>query len=715
MGNVRDEKRREEKIAKLGGQKNNSRSFDAGSIDPTDAIPSGQKDVLASNDMPSSGPGRQLTIRKSSLKKKKKKDQTNLQEKRGSQVPIDIPLEIQQESDGQALTAMSDKVDEYYYGIRIFPGQDPAQVWVGWVTTQYHFYNQAFNASQGERKCRYAEVDHHGITVDSVEYKNCFMMNAAELLQNIQDVTNTKVSGTLIGCIVDTSIGELTFQVAGQDTGIKFKLEPGAMLFPAAFVTPTATEILQFELGRIKYTFPLSAAMFKSCQKSLIPFCPPRLTVERLEPVYWARVITVIKNHVAGWSVLCDDPVRIMTVYVPEKDESFDVLEIIEKPDMLDFHRQTLNLYCKLASHGNQKVAHILCRHVDEDQIMYAVKSHYLSGPMRQGFHDLLIALHLKTHASARQSMSREYVIPLVKNLENKNVFDPDTETRYPQLMGEVHSMLSVMVAEPVKTHFNRDEEMKLLPPTISFDALKSHVMSAMESATRHAVMNCRDLIGGNNLNHFEPLLKLFDCLLVIGLITDTELEFLLKLIHPSAFDPNYETGTTQKGLTEISLAEGVKVQLVSILDHICDVQLRHRVESLVSFTEGFVGELQQDQCKRYMEIKQTDMPPAEAAKKTKEFRCPPKEQMFRLLMCKVSKCSEHIIHQNTPNIQVKDEKEDLLDDEVEYDQCPMAENLQQQLRDFCGMLVRKIGNGEECDNDEQLALIETEEGSWVG
>lgn len=65
-----------------------------------------------------------------------------------------------------------------------------------------------------------------------------------------------------------------------------------------------------------------------------------------------------------------------MIVYIPEKDQSFDVLEMIENSETLDFHRQTLNLYCKLASHGNQKVAHILCRHVDEDQIMYAIKNH---------------------------------------------------------------------------------------------------------------------------------------------------------------------------------------------------------------------------------------------------------------------------------------------------------------------------------------------------
>lgn len=63
-------------------------------------------------------------------------------------------------------------------------------------------------------------------------------------------------------------------------------------------------------------------------------------------------------------------------VHVPERDMSYDMLELIEYQDLLVFHRQTLNLYCKLAAHGNQKVAHILCMHVDEDQLMYAVKNH---------------------------------------------------------------------------------------------------------------------------------------------------------------------------------------------------------------------------------------------------------------------------------------------------------------------------------------------------
>jgi ryanodine receptor 2 len=181
-------------------------------------------------------------------------------------------------------------------------------------------------------------------------------------------------------------------------------------------------------------------------------------------------------------------------------------------------------------------------------------------------------------------------------------------------------------------------------------------------------------------------------------MIKDDEMVEVLRLIHPAAFDESYKPGTTTKGLAEIDLAEGVKLQLVNILDHICDIQLRHRIESFVSFTDGFVGDLQQDQCQRYLDIKQTDMPPAEAAKRTKEFRCPPKEQMFRLLKCKI-----------------KDDGSDvLLDDEVEYDRCPMSESLQETLRDFCAMVVAKVGNKVQEEDRAGEMINAEEESSWV-
>lgn len=81
-----------------------------------------------------------------------------------------------------------------------------------------------------------------------------------------------------------------------------------------------------------------------------------------------------------------------------------------------------------------------------------------------------------------------------------------------------------------------------------------------------------------------------------------------------------------------MKMAEGAKLQMCYLLHHLNDIQLRHRVESIIAFSHDFVGELQTDQLRRYIEIKQSDLPSAVAAKKTREFRCPPKEQMNAIL-----------------------------------------------------------------------------------
>lgn len=44
----------------------------------------------------------------------------------------------------------------------------------------------------------------------------------------------------------------------------------------------------------------------------------------------------------------------------------------------------------------------------------------------------------------------------------------------------------------------------------------------------------------------------------------------------------------------EVNLAEGVKLQLCSMLNHLADIEMRHQVESLIAFSEGYVGEAQQ-------------------------------------------------------------------------------------------------------------------------
>lgn len=34
---------------------------------------------------------------------------------------------------------------QYHHSVRVFAGQDPSCVWVGWVTPDYHYYSNNFN------------------------------------------------------------------------------------------------------------------------------------------------------------------------------------------------------------------------------------------------------------------------------------------------------------------------------------------------------------------------------------------------------------------------------------------------------------------------------------------------------------------------------------------------------------------------------------------
>lgn len=63
------------------------------------------------------------------------------------------------EMEGDILEYCSlENIDEYYFGVRIFPGQDPNHVYVGWVTTNYHYYDKSFDISK-VRKVTFNRVD----------------------------------------------------------------------------------------------------------------------------------------------------------------------------------------------------------------------------------------------------------------------------------------------------------------------------------------------------------------------------------------------------------------------------------------------------------------------------------------------------------------------------------------------------------------------------
>nr|XP_017105956.2 ryanodine receptor isoform X3 [Drosophila bipectinata] len=585
-------------------------------------------------------------------------------------------------------------INEYFYGVRIFPGQDPTHVYVGWVTTQYHLHSREFNKNKVRRGSVYIEDDYE-MAIERIDRQSCYVVRADELFNEVtQDASGKGASqGMFVGCFVDTATGIIRFTCEGKDTSHRWMMEPDTKLFPAIFVEATSKEILQIELGRTPTTLPLSAAVLPTSDKHINPQSPPRLKVQCLRPHQWARVPnTALQVHalklsdIRGWSMLCEDPVSMLALHIPEEDRCIDILELIEMDKLLSFHAHTLTLYAALCYQSNYRAAHALCQHVDQKQLLYAIRSEYMSGPLRQGFYDLLIALHLESHATTMEVCKNEYITPLGPEL--KELYSED----------EMQHSLRSLVTESVRPQLRMTEITEPIPnidqlysPKFPLEVVRQFVMEALKDAVEINQVHNRDPIGWTNENLFLPLIKLTDRLLLVGVLTDEDVQRLLVMIDPETWDAAFERegkDEHRKGLLTMKMAEGAKLQMCYLLHHLYDTQLRHRVESIIAFSHDFVGDLQTDQLRRYIEIKQSDLPSAVAAKKTKEFRCPPREQMNQILCFK--------------NLEADDQ-----------DNCTCGLELRGRLGDFHDSLMQKVSLNalQEPDGVEGAAIEEIKTG----
>nr|AHW99829.1 ryanodine receptor [Sogatella furcifera] len=563
-------------------------------------------------------------------------------------------------------------INEYHYGVRIFPGQDPTHVYVGWVTTQYHFFANEFNQSK-VRKVTVRTLDEFSRVNESVDRQSCYMVRADELFNEVTNDSSGKGAsqGMFIGCFMDAATGYITFTCEGKETSHKFKMEPETKLFPAIFVEATSKEILQIELGRTSTTLPLSAAVLQNSERHVNPQFPPRLKVQCLKPHQWARVPNVsLQVHalklsdIRGWSMLCEDPLSMLALHIPEEDRSIDILELIEMEKLLSFHAHTLTLYAALCFQSNYRAAHTLCSHVDEKQLLYAIRSDYMSGPLRQGFYDILIALHLESHAYTMEVCKNEFIIPVGQDL--KDLYED------PEMCHSLRSLKTESVLPTMKMTDKAevvDNIRSLYSPQFPLDVVRDFVMAALDEAVQINQLHNRDPVGGSNENYFLPLLRLVDRLLLVGMLRDEDVMKLLIMFNPETWDTSFEKDGKdehRKGLLHMKMAEGAKLQMCYLLHHLCDIQLRHRVEAIISFSIDFVGDLQADQLRRYIEIKQSDLPSAIAAKKTREFRCPPREQMNAILGFK--------------NLE-----------EGDTENCPCGDELRERLNSFHEQLMHKV------------------------
>ncbi|XP_035990568.1 ryanodine receptor 1-like, partial [Fundulus heteroclitus] len=212
----------------------------------------------------------------------------------------------------------------YYYSVRIFAGQEPSCVWIGWVTPDYHQYDPNFDLSK-VRNVTVTVGDDKGNIHDSMKHSNCYMVWGGDLVSNQQ--TRFSQEDMVIGCLVDLATGLMTFTANGKEINAFYQVEPNTKLFPAVFIQPTNQNMAQLELGKLKNIMPISAAMFRSERMNPVPQCPPRLDVQMLTPVIWSRMPNnFLKPEVGklserlGWMVECVEPLIMMALHIPEEN-----------------------------------------------------------------------------------------------------------------------------------------------------------------------------------------------------------------------------------------------------------------------------------------------------------------------------------------------------------------------------------------------------------
>ncbi|XP_030074236.1 ryanodine receptor 1 isoform X4 [Microcaecilia unicolor] len=655
----------------------------------------------------------------------------------------------------------------YYYSVRIFAGQEPSGVWVGWVTPDYHLYDMNFDLN----KVRTATItmgDDKGNIFNSIKRSNCYMVWSGEYSNNTQQARISN-EDLVIGCLVDLATGLMTFTANGKEINAFFQVEPNTMLFPAVFVLPSSQNLLQFELGKLKNIMPISAAMFRSERKNPVPQCPPRLDVQMLTPVVWSRMpnefLQVETSRVSerhGWMVECIHPLTMMALHIPEENRCIDILELSEHQYTLTFHYHTLKLYCAVCALGNNRVAHALCSHVDEWQLLYTIESCHLSGLLRCGYYDLLISIHLESAKRSRLTMNNEFIVPMTDETKSIRLFPEKS-----RLHGLPGVGMSTCLRPPL--HFSHpsfvsiSSDQYLLSPCIPLDVLKTKAINMLTESVQDGGQHTRDPVGGSVEFQFVPVLKLISTLLIMGVFEDEDVKHILKMIEPNVFgEPKEEVAEKEpelsieeekekteeeqeeekgeeerkegeqeeeekeeekeeeeeeeereveveehkeeeeaeveekaleeagekatetkeeeegleEGLLQMTLPESVKLQMCNLLQYFCDRELQHRVEALIAFSERYMDCLQTNQRTRYKELMQDiNMSAAETARRTREFRSPPQEQINMLL--------------NFKSVQ-------------EDEECPVPEEVRDELIQFHTDLLAHCGIQFEDEEEEE-------------
>lgn len=276
-----------------------------------------------------------------------------------------------------------------------------------------------------------------------------------------------------------------------------------------------------------------------------------------------------------------------------------DILELSELRDLLKFHDHTLCLYSALSANGNMHVSHALCSHVDQSQLLFALQCSRMPGHLRISYYNLLINTHLAAHASARQAMNHEYIVPITDATQSITLFRKNRKVqRFPGSDFSTSLRPRMRFTSPCfirayKIDVMDGDNSKALwrnlrqdSPEFPLDVLKDVVIAMLKEAVTAVGQGVRDPAGGSIELLLVPLIGLLHTLLMMGVYQGTGLKAVFSLILPVSYmrgtckteemdeleendgereekeGRDWENNVPQQSLLQMKLPEAVKLQV---------------------------------------------------------------------------------------------------------------------------------------------------------
>ncbi len=172
-----------------------------------------------------------------------------------------------------------------------------------------------------------------------------------------------------------------------------------------------------------------------------------------------------------------------------------------------------------------------------------------MPGHLRTSYYNLLINTHLGAHASARQAMTHEYIVPMTDTTQSITLYKNNRKVqRFPGSDLSTSLWPRMCFTSPcfIRAYkidvVDRDEGGALWSnlhqnsPEFPLDVLKDVVIRMLKEAVAAVWQGVRDPAGGSIELLMVPLLSLIHTLLLMGVYQGTDLEAVFSFILPASY-----------------------------------------------------------------------------------------------------------------------------------------------------------------------------------